>query len=250
MVIVSPGDLLTRYLEIGTGLKILAIDTSTDACSVALMVDGAVCNRCELGRQHSSRVLSMLDELLVESGLALTQLDAVAFGRGPGLFTGLRIGAGVVQGLAFGADLPVVPVSSLAALAQGLDTERTLSAFDARMSQVYWGAYVRNAQGMVELVGGECVVAPQCVPLPETGGWHGGAVAGTSIPTRWRRGSAQRWWVGAATVIRWHDMWRNWAPWGSSTGAQWQRKTRCPSIFATRSQPRRDRVDAATCATA
>ncbi len=115
----------------------------------------------------------MLDELLVESGLALTQFDAVAFGRGPGLFTGLRIGAGVVQGLAFGADLPVVPVSSLAALAQGLDTERTLSAFDARMSQVYWGAYVRNAQGMVELVGGECVVAPQCVPLPETGGWHG-----------------------------------------------------------------------------
>lgn len=115
----------------------------------------------------------MLDEILVDAGLTLGQLDVLAFGRGPGLFTGLRIGTGVAQGLAFGVDLPVVPVSSLAALAQGQDGDRLLTAFDARMAQVYWGAYVRNAQGMVELTGHECVVAPQNAPLPQTGNWLG-----------------------------------------------------------------------------
>lgn len=154
-------------------MKILALDTSTEACSVAVSIDDAVYERFELGQKHSSRILSMANEVLVESGLALSGLDALAFGRGPGSFTGLRIGTGVAQGLAFGADLPVVPVSSLAALAQGQDGARILAAFDARMSQVYWGAYVRNARGIVELVGRECVVAPKEVPIPEDGGWLG-----------------------------------------------------------------------------
>ena len=115
----------------------------------------------------------MVDMLLAEAGLVLTQLDALAFGRGPGSFTGLRIGAGVAQGLAFGADLPVVPVSSLAALAQGQGGTRVLAAFDARMQQVYWGAYARNAQGIVEAQGAEGVFAPQGIPLPAGEGWHG-----------------------------------------------------------------------------
>jgi tRNA threonylcarbamoyladenosine biosynthesis protein TsaB len=154
-------------------LKILALDASTEACSVALWTDGEVFERFETGSRHSERILPMAQEILAESGQALTQLDAIAFGRGPGSFTGLRICAGVVQGLAFGADLPVVPVSSLAALAQGVDAARVLAAFDARMHQVYWGAYVRNAQGMAELVGEEKVLTPMQVPVPDDAGWVG-----------------------------------------------------------------------------
>ena len=116
----------------------------------------------------------MVQEVLAESGLSLKQLDAIAFSRGPGSFTSLRIGAGVAQGLAFGADLPVIPVSSLAVLAQGVDAPKVLAAFDARMNQVYWGAYVRNAEGLVESVGNEIVIAPVDVPLPEGQGWVGG----------------------------------------------------------------------------
>ncbi len=153
--------------------KILALDTSTEACSVALSVDGDVVERFETGNQHSDLVLPMVQAVLAEAGLALTQLDAIAFGRGPGSFTGLRIGAGVAQGLAFGADLPVVPISSLAALAQGVDALRVLAAFDARMGQIYFGAYVRNDQDLVELLGTEQVIAPAEVPLPEGKDWVG-----------------------------------------------------------------------------
>jgi tRNA threonylcarbamoyladenosine biosynthesis protein TsaB len=154
-------------------VKILALDTSTEACSVALSVNGHICDRFELGVQHSSRILAMIDEVLTETALALADLDVLAFGRGPGSFTGLRIGAGVAQGLAFGAGLPVVPVSSLAAMAQGQRQSRVLAAFDARMSQVYWGAYRRGPDGIMTLMGGERVVAPGEVPVPETGDWFG-----------------------------------------------------------------------------
>ena len=153
--------------------KILALDTSTEACSAAIWTDGVVVERFESGSQHSERILAMVDELLAETGLALTRFDAIAFGRGPGSFTGLRIGAGVAQGLAFGADIPVTPISSLAALAQGVDATRVLVAFDARMNQVYSGAYVRNAQGIIELVGIESVLAPSDIPLPEGSNWVG-----------------------------------------------------------------------------
>lgn len=138
-----------------------------------MSVDGSVVERFETGNQHSELILPMVQAVLAESGLALTQLDAVAFGRGPGSFTGLRIGAGVAQGLAFGADLPVVPISSLATLAQGVDATRVLAAFDARMGQVYFGAYARNNQGVVELVGVEQVIAPAGIPLPEGTDWVG-----------------------------------------------------------------------------
>jgi tRNA threonylcarbamoyladenosine biosynthesis protein TsaB len=115
----------------------------------------------------------MVHDVLAEAGFTLVQLDAIAFGRGPGSFTGLRISAGVVQGLAFGADLPVVPVSSLAVLAQGVDAPKVLAAFDARLNQVYWGAYIRNAQGIAELSGIERVLTPKNIPVPVDAGWTG-----------------------------------------------------------------------------
>lgn len=154
-------------------MKLLALDTSTEACSVAVSVDGRIHERVDHGQHHSELILGMVQQVLAETGLSLRQLDAIAFSRGPGSFTSLRIGAGVVQGLAFGADLPVVPVSSLAALAQGVDAPKVLAAFDARMQQVYWGAYVRNAQGLMGLQGGEIVIAPKDVPLPNGEGWIG-----------------------------------------------------------------------------
>jgi tRNA threonylcarbamoyladenosine biosynthesis protein TsaB len=154
-------------------MKLLALDTSTEACTVALWLDGEVLERFEPGGQHSERILPMVDALLAEAGLVLTQLDVLAFGRGPGSFTGLRIGAGVVQGLAFGADLPVVAVSSLAALAQGQDAGRVLAALDARMQQVYWGAYLRDVQGLMQLQDTEGVFAPSAISIPAGADWHG-----------------------------------------------------------------------------
>lgn len=154
-------------------MKLLALDASTDACTVALWADGEAIERFSLGGNHSERMLPMVHELLAEGAISLTQLDAIAFGRGPGSFTGLRIAAGVTQGLAFGAALPVVPVSSLAALAQGQDADRVVAAFDARMQQVYWAAYVRNAQRLVELEGEEIVVTPNDIPPPPGNGWLG-----------------------------------------------------------------------------
>ncbi|HKQ30940.1 MAG TPA: tRNA (adenosine(37)-N6)-threonylcarbamoyltransferase complex dimerization subunit type 1 TsaB [Burkholderiales bacterium] len=154
-------------------MKLLALDTSTEACSVALMLDQDIVERFELEQRHGERLLTMVEELLKQSDIALSQLDAIAFGRGPGSFTSLRIGAGVVQGLAFGADLPVVPVSSLAALAQGIDAPKVLAAFDARMRQVYYGAFVRGSDGLVMSAGAEVVVNPAELPLPDGTSWTG-----------------------------------------------------------------------------
>lgn len=154
-------------------MKLLALDTSTENCSVAVFADGRLLERNESGNRHAERILSMVDALLAEAGLSLKQLDAIAFGRGPGSFTGLRIGAGVAQGLAFGAGLPVVPISSLAALSQGVDAPRVLAALDARMNQVYWGAFQRNPEGLMEPVGEECVADPDAVSLPEGHDWTG-----------------------------------------------------------------------------
>ena len=154
-------------------MKLLALDTSTEACTVAVSIDGRALERFSVGGNHSEQILPMVQELLAEAGASLKELDAIVFGRGPGSFTGLRIAAGVTQGLAFGAGLPVVPVSSLAGLAQGVNADRVLAAFDARMQQVYWGAYTRGAGGLVELSGEEAVLAPSDVPKPETAGWLG-----------------------------------------------------------------------------
>ena len=139
-------------------MKILALDTSTEACSAALLIDSQISQRYEVApREHGALILPMIERLLVDAGVVLSQLDALAFGRGPGAFVGVRIATGVAQGIAFAADLPVVPVSSLAALAQSVEHANVYSAIDARMDEVYWAAYRKNNEGVVELLGEETV---------------------------------------------------------------------------------------------
>ena len=155
-------------------MNLLALDTSTESCSAALAVDGKIIERYELApRRHAELILPMIDELLREAGVTLRDLDALAFGRGPGAFTGVRIATGVIQGLAFGAEKPVVPISSLAALAQGVAAGRPphtliMSAFDARMGEVYWGVYRVGEDGMVSLVGEEQVAKPEKIKIGDT----------------------------------------------------------------------------------
>lgn len=158
--------------------RILAIETATEACSAALLMDGEILERYELApRRHAMLILPFADALLQEAAVKLAQLDAIAFGRGPGSFTGLRIAAGVAQGVAFGAGLPVVPVSTLAALAQGAlqqhGGEAVLAALDARMQEVYWGVYRRQADGLVALDGTETVCSAADVPAPVSAEWIG-----------------------------------------------------------------------------
>lgn len=146
--------------------KILAVDTATENCSVALMVGNDVISRCEYApREHTTKILPMVDTVLAEGGLKLNQLDALAFGRGPGSFTGVRIGIGIAQGLAFGADLPMLGVSTLAAMAQGSyrlhQSEQVLAAIDARMGEIYWGQYQRQDDGDWLVVDNELVIRPE-----------------------------------------------------------------------------------------
>ncbi|MES9855186.1 MAG: tRNA (adenosine(37)-N6)-threonylcarbamoyltransferase complex dimerization subunit type 1 TsaB [Sedimenticola sp.] len=159
-------------------MKLLAIETATEACSAALLVDGEVTERYRVQpRGHSELILSMVDELLAVAELPLSALDAVAFGRGPGSFTGVRIATGVIQGIAFAADLPVAPVSTLAALAQRCyreaGEERLLAAYDARMQEVYWGVYEVGAAGLVNALVPDQVADPGKVSPPPDDDWCG-----------------------------------------------------------------------------
>ena len=153
---------------------LIGFDTSNAACGCALWCDGEVLERYhEAPRGHGELLLPMVESLLAEAGLALRQVDALVLGQGPGSFTGLRIAAGVAQGLAFAIDCPVVPVSSLAALAQVAAGERVAPAFDARMGEVYWGAYQRGDDGLVKPVLADAVAAPGQVECPPGGDWVG-----------------------------------------------------------------------------
>jgi tRNA threonylcarbamoyladenosine biosynthesis protein TsaB len=128
-------------------MRLLAIDTATERCSVALRLEGHVIERStEQPRGHADLVLPMVESLLQEAGLRLTDLDGIAYGRGPGAFTGVRIAVGVVQGLAFGAGLKTVGISNLAAVAQQVAEpgDRILICMDARMEQVYWSSFIRE----------------------------------------------------------------------------------------------------------
>jgi tRNA threonylcarbamoyladenosine biosynthesis protein TsaB len=159
-------------------MNLLAIDTSADACSAALSWSGRLDQRLELApRRHGELILEMMDGLLESAGIALAALEAIAFGRGPGSFTGVRIACAVAQGAAFGAGLPTVPVSTLAAIAQGehrrSGRHRLLVSLDARMGEVYWGTYEIGVDGIARPSGPELVCPPGQVPLPEAGGWWG-----------------------------------------------------------------------------
>lgn len=155
--------------------KILALDTSTDACSVALSLDGVVHEDFRIiPRQHTRALLPMVSELLAAHGVMVTELDAIAFGRGPGSFAGIRIATGTAQGLAFAAELPTLPVSTLAAMAlkahQQTGATQVVAALDARMDEVYAGAYRFEAGLPVELMP-EQVCSPGQLVLPE-GDFH------------------------------------------------------------------------------
>ena len=158
-------------------MKILAIETATEACSAALLIDEEVIVEFEHApRQHTQLILPMLDKVIAEAGIVLADVDAIAFGRGPGAFTGLRIAAGVTQGLALAAELPVIAISTLAALAQQIyethqDT-RILTALDARINEVYWGKYTIK-QGRALLVGEEQVILPQDITSIYSEQWTG-----------------------------------------------------------------------------
>jgi len=158
---------------------LLALDTATEACSVALLHDGKITSHYEVApRLHAQKLLPMIQELLAEAGVALKDVDAIAFGRGPGAFTGVRIAIGVVQGLAFALERPVLPVSNLAVLAQRAFREhgadRVAAAIDARMDEVYWGCY-EEVEGEMRLQGAEAVLPPEQVALPAGAGgqWFG-----------------------------------------------------------------------------
>lgn len=151
-------------------MKVLAIDTATEGCSVCLWQEGQGLSRMQVQpRKHAELILPMIDEVLAEAGITLNQIDTLAFGRGPGAFTGVRIATGVIQGIAYGTDLPVVPVSTLRALAQRAYVEqnatKVLSAFDARMNEVYLGAFELKDDGLMQPVIDEMVIKPDAVKI-------------------------------------------------------------------------------------
>jgi len=157
-------------------VNILAIETSSEACSCALKLsDGSLSQRYEVApRQHTQLLLPMVDSLLAQAGLALSTVDCFAFGCGPGSFTGVRIAASAVQGLALAVDRPVLAVSSLAAVAAGSGKcgESVLAVFDARMGEVYLGAFHLDARGLPSAAQAERLGAPESVQLPATGNWN------------------------------------------------------------------------------
>jgi len=153
-------------------MKILAIDTSTESCSVALAIDDQVTTSFELQpRRQTELILPMVNQLLLSAQIQVSDLNVISCTIGPGSFTGLRVGVGVVQGLAYGADLPVIPVSTLAVLAQGAyrlyEEKHVLVALDARRKQVYWGAYELSENKLMILKDRECVVDPDKVEIPD-----------------------------------------------------------------------------------
>jgi tRNA threonylcarbamoyladenosine biosynthesis protein TsaB len=173
-------------------LKLLAIETATDSCSVALWDNGTVIERFEAAeRRQTERVLPMVEALLADSGWQLGQLDAIAFGQGPGAFTGVRVAVSVAQGLGFAAGVPLIGVSTLAACAHGAAMLHGdgdwLIAFDARMAELYVGGY-RVSDGAVKSLLQDCVLAPAVLPALPQGNWRGagsGAVHLQALRAGW-----------------------------------------------------------------
>ncbi|HUH89037.1 MAG TPA: tRNA (adenosine(37)-N6)-threonylcarbamoyltransferase complex dimerization subunit type 1 TsaB [Lysobacter sp.] len=171
-------------------MKLLALELATEACSVALWIDGDVRERFEIApRRHAELALPWAEQLLVEAGLKKSQLDAIALGRGPGAFTGVRLAIAIGQGIALALDRPIVPVSTLAALAAGslvggapepaatsrsdVPIRRVLASIDARMNEIYTGAFELHGND-VAAISTEAVLAPELAELPDDrNDWHG-----------------------------------------------------------------------------
>ncbi len=170
-------------------MKILAIETSTEYCSVALWQDDVVSERCELvGQKHSEVLMEMLDALHKEAGIKVKQVDGIAFGKGPGSFTGVRIACGVTQGLALGADVEVVGVCTLEALAEASGKDKVIAALDARMSELYLAAYEKR-DGEWSVVIAPCLCKAEDAPALIGEGWFcigsGFAVSGVALQARY-----------------------------------------------------------------
>jgi tRNA threonylcarbamoyladenosine biosynthesis protein TsaB len=154
-------------------MKFAAIETSTDWCSVALWMDGEIAGIEErAGNRHGELVLPMLERLAATAKLSAAELDAIAFGAGPGSFTGLRIACGVAQGLAFARGVPVIGISTLEAMAEEAGATRVIACLDARMREVYYSALEKTDGRWREVVAAQCV-APAAVRVPPGDGWTG-----------------------------------------------------------------------------
>jgi len=156
-------------------MNLLAIETSTENCSVALLVGATMIVRSEIApRRHAELLLPMCEAVLLEAGIVRRQLDAIAVGRGPGAFTGVRLAISVAQGIALALDLPVIPVSSLAALALDapIDGAPILAVIDARMGEIYTGTFRRRADGLVEPIAAETVGPASSLAVPRGRAWH------------------------------------------------------------------------------
>jgi len=156
-------------------MNLLALETATESCSAALFVDGRVLVRSEIApRRHAELLLTMCEELLLEAGLARRDLDAIAVGAGPGAFTGVRLAISAAQGIALALDVPVIPVSSLAALAmQAPDNGASiLAVIDARMGEIYAGTFRRTAEGLVEPIDTESVGSADALTLGNAAAWN------------------------------------------------------------------------------
>lgn len=154
-------------------MHILALETSTEYCSVALWQDGAVSDRRELaGQKHSELLIPMVHELLRQANLGLSAVDGIAFGAGPGSFTGVRIACSAAQGLALGADKPVIGICTLQALAQAAGRDRVIAVLDARMAEVYYAAYEKVDRTWVTVCE-PALCLPQDAPTVEGDDWFG-----------------------------------------------------------------------------
>ncbi|MDR2165626.1 MAG: tRNA (adenosine(37)-N6)-threonylcarbamoyltransferase complex dimerization subunit type 1 TsaB [Zoogloeaceae bacterium] len=153
-------------------MKILALETTTESGSCALWRDGDLTSAdCPAGRPHSETLIPLAQRLLTEADCGFAGLDAIAFGMGPGAFTGLRVACGVAQGMAVALGVPVLPIGSLEAMAWSDGSERVLSLLDARMGEIYGGAFMRGDGGMIA-VGAPVVCAPDTLVLPEGEEWR------------------------------------------------------------------------------
>ena len=157
-------------------MNILALETSTEACSAALLSQGLIVTRFEIApRRHTDLILPMLEEVIAEAGISKSDIDAIAFGNGPGAFTGVRIATSIAQGLAFSLDVPVIPVSTLAAMAQqAMDLDQVnqvATALDARMNEVYFSTFEKDAEGYTKETMQAVVIPPAKVSMPKGKNW-------------------------------------------------------------------------------